>query len=164
MERYAFSLISLISLIIGLYLCLGVNLALSIPSGQRDCDTSVVKTNSLGIYTIVTGSSVTVNNGSTARQCIIQFSTEVTTTAGDQTTLAYTIDSTNPANCIAIGPELFHAGNPYGLTETVTHIGVRNIGTGTHIIRPCLQTLDGNGGGATSEFFFRCLTVECRTQ
>lgn len=86
MKRYIFSLISLIVLIIVLSLCLGVDVALSIPGGQKNCDTNLVSTSSTAAFAIVPDTSVTVNNGNFTRNCIITFSTELT----------YTIDSTDP--------------------------------------------------------------------
>jgi hypothetical protein len=159
MRRYTFILFVLIALMLGLYFG---SIAQAIPTGQKDCETNAVNTSSTS-FVIVPNSSVTVNNGNTARQCVIQFSTEVRTSVGDQTFLRYTIDSTNPANCNFIGPEFFHAGES-NLIETHTQMGVRNIGAGTHTIRPCFSANDGNLDGATSTFFIRCMTVECRTQ
>jgi hypothetical protein len=148
----------------GLSLYLDVDLALSIPGGQRDCDLESAF-NTTNAYKIVTDTRVTVNNGDVSRNCIITFSTEVFTSLGDLTLLGYTIDSTNPANCQVIGPQYFHYGaSSLFIFETATHMGVKNIGSGTHTIRPCFLAADNNGGGANSQFGYRCLTVECRTQ
>lgn len=159
-KQFTFSSLILVVLILGQYFG---SIAQAIPSGQRDCEGGLVSTSS-GSYEIVPNTSVTVNNGDSARSCVIQLSTEVLTSAGDGTALAYTIDSTNPANCIAIGATAFHVGNPYTTEETNTHIGVRNIAAGSHTIRPCFATVDLNGGGAFSQFESRCLIVECRTK
>ncbi len=163
MKRYAFSLF-LVALILGLYLCLSTDLALSIPAPQKDCDINSVSTNS-SLYAIVPNMNVTVDNGDVSRSCIITFSTEVKTSLGDVTRLSYTIDSANPVNCQSqiIGPGLFHSGAT-NESETVTQMGVKDIGSGTHTIRPCFSALDRDGNGARTDFHVRCLTVECRTQ
>ena len=167
MKQYAFSLF-LVALILGLSF---EPTAQAIPAGQRDCDTiSAGITLGLsgfvapGQFEIVPNTSVTVNNGTVARNCIITFSTEVQTSFNDLTVLGYTIDSPNPANCQVIGPDSFHVGaiNPF---ETATHMGVKTIGAGTHTIRLCFLAGDLNANGsATTNFWFRCLAVECRTQ
>ncbi|HEX3033900.1 MAG TPA: hypothetical protein VHT73_02050 [Thermodesulfobacteriota bacterium] len=82
----------------------------------------------------------------------------------DRTNLRYTIDSDNPASCVAIGPDLFHIST-LSFYETNTHMGVTNIGAGTHTIRPCYQAQDLNVNNSSfSRLEKRCLTVECRTQ
>lgn len=158
MKRYMFSLFSLTALI-GLSLCLGVNSAFSIPVGQRAVVQLGQVSTSSSTHTIVPDTSVTVDNGPKSRECIITFSTEVLTSFGDRAEIAYSIDNDV---CQIIGPAFFHHGA--GGAEAVTQMGVGTIGAGTHTIAPCFRAVDLNGSGASTTFFFRHMTVECRTQ
>lgn len=154
--------------LIGLTLafCLAA-IAQAIPPNQRDVDTTSTGDLTNTADAIVSNTSVTVNNGNNQRQCIIQFSSEVSTTeVGDGVRVHYTVDSTNPNSCVAIGPEDFYVSSAGNNTlDTRTAIGARQIGQGTHTVRVCaaLRDLNNNNTG-TYQLFFRTLTVECRTQ
>ena len=107
---------------------------------------------------------MTVNNGPRSRECIIQFSTEVSTTVGDETALRFAIDSDDANDCQAIGPEILQTGIGGGL-QTVTYMGVTTIGAGRHTITPCYALTNVfTPEDAGVVFRNRCLTVECRTQ
>lgn len=126
-----------------------------ITSAQRDCDLSFASTSSTA-YVTVPNSSVTVNNGTVARNCVIQFSSEALTGNADERILIrFKIDG---GSCTAYGPEYFHSGTE---TETHTAIGVTTLSSGSHTIQPCYRTSNGSSS-ATLEY--RCLTVECRTK
>jgi hypothetical protein len=162
MRRYVFSVFFLVAPILGLYF--GPQ-AHAIPAAQEDCDSGVVSTTS-NSFVLVPNTAVTVNNGTVSRLCTIQFSTEVFTSNNSATRLRYTINSTNPASCIAIGPgdNFFSLGTGCcGLTRTA--IGTRTLGPGSQTIRPCFNAVDfGEPGVEQSTFGRRCLIVECQTQ
>jgi hypothetical protein len=151
-----------VALIFGLYF---EPKAHAIPNAQEDCEVGVVGTTS-NSFVLVPNSAVTVDNGTTGRNCIIQFSTEVFTSGNSATRLRYTIDSTNPASCIPIGPGDNFFSLPTGaFGSTRTAIGTTVLGPGSHTIRPCFNAVDfGEPGVEQSTFGPRCLVVECRTQ
>ncbi len=101
----------------------------------------------------------TVNNGKTARNWIVQLSAENETPAGNGFILVrYSIDG---GPLVSIGPEFFSSDE--GAIQTRTAIGVRSVGPGTHTLRVFWQ-LVGAGAGATAQVYYRCLTVEAKTQ
>lgn len=135
----------------------------AIPANQRDIDLTVFETN-VAALAIVPNTSVTVNNGSSARQCIIQFSAEFSTEPGDNVRARPIVDSTNILNCTVAGPESVYTADTDRF-ETRTLNWVRQVGTGMHTVRACIVTDDANNNGTRRTFVaFRTLTVECRTQ
>jgi hypothetical protein len=141
--------------------------AQAIPSNQRDVEFGTFNQTTLNTFQIVPNTSVTVNNGSSARHCIIQFSTEVRTERADSVRMHPIFDSTNAnlTNCVLAGPEDVYTSASDLALETRTVNWVRQLGAGTHTVRVCAMTLDQNSSTtATTRLFFRTLTIECRTQ
>jgi hypothetical protein len=140
--------------------------AQAIPAGQRDIDTGLVATSSRS-FALVPNSSVTVDNGNTARSCIIQFSADARTApAGDRIIVGFAIGAptVGAGACLVLGNPAFFQVSSTGLLETATTVHVRDIGAGTRTIKACfaLNNVTGNGGNAVLES--RSLTVECGTQ
>jgi hypothetical protein len=141
--------------------------AQAIPPNQRDVDFASFNQSAITTYQIIPNTSVTVNNGSTARHCIIQFSTEISAETVDRVRIHPIFDSTNanPTNCVLAGPEDVYTSATHAAIETRTVNWIRQLGAGTHTVRVCAQTLDLNlSGTASTNFHYRTLTIECRTQ
>jgi hypothetical protein len=151
-------------------LVLGVCLppsAQAIPPNQFDVESNNrVFTGSEG-FVLVPGSSVTVNNGTIARNCVIQFSAEASVSLlgeGVLVGLAIGGSGVSASACSSAGgPEFFHIRS--GFQETHTAVFVRNIPSGTSTIKACFRVFDvGPDRGAIAFLDDRTLTVECRTQ
>ncbi|HEX3035914.1 MAG TPA: hypothetical protein VHT73_12440 [Thermodesulfobacteriota bacterium] len=155
MKRYLFSLFLPAALV--LVLSFG-QIAQAINASQRDCSFSSRGFNSTS-YIVDPDISVSVNNGTSTRNCILTYSSEVGATPGDQVSVAYKVDG---VACTVNGPEYFHIGNTSSQFETHTNVTVRTLGPGAHTIIPCLRFND-LGGGGNGTVIFRCMTVECRT-
>lgn len=124
-----------------------------ITSQQADCDFDEVSVASSSGVVKITSSVVTVNNGTTARECVLQFSTE--TWGSTDTTIAYLRYSVDGGACVTAGPNVLQWGT---YRETITSIATLNLGAGVHNVSPCFSTNEQAWLG------WRCLTVECRTK
>jgi hypothetical protein len=147
---------------------LGAGAVHAIPPGQKDVDTNLAIANSTSFVLIPT-SSVTVNNGAPARNCIIQFSAETFITPGDAMDLGYAVDSTSASACSSDeGPQTVQFGNPQPFVTATSVMHVKNIPPGIHTIKPCFRAKDLNFGGgsvgAEATLGPRALTVQCKTQ
>jgi len=150
-------------------LVLGVCLppsAQAILPNQFDVESNLVFTSSES-FVLVPGSSVTVNNGTTARNCVIQFSADAAVSLlgeGVLVGLAIGGSGVGASTCSSAGgPEFFHIRS--GFQETQTAVFVRNIPSGTSTIKACFRVFDvGPDRGAIAFLDDRTLTVECRTQ
>lgn len=142
------------------------SIAQAIPAGQRDVELVEVSTSSES-FVLVPNTSVTVNNGATARNCVIQFSADaLNDQVNDHVNVAFAIGSSNvsAASCSAVGgPEFFYTSS-VPLINTATTVHVRNVGTGINTIKACYRLVDEPGDGGTASLLQRALTVECRTQ
>jgi hypothetical protein len=152
-------------------LVLGVCLppaAQAIPPNQFAVEeASTVGTTSTS-FVLVPGSSVTVNNGTTARNCVIQFSAEARNDeVGDGVAVALAIggSTVGASACSGTGgPGLFHFAEAMDF-ETHTAVFVRPVASGISTIRACFILWDANENGlGTAILANRTLTVECRTQ
>lgn len=131
--------------------------AQAIPLGQRDFDAPFVRTQSTS-YVVVPTSTVVVNNVD-ARICVIQFSADAVSSAGDLVGVGYALDTTSAASCTAAGGPSAFTGFGAG-----TAIWTRTIGAGLHRIRACFALFDLGENGGQATLFNRALTVECATQ
>jgi hypothetical protein len=116
---------------------------------------------------LVPNSSVTVNNGTTARPCVIQFSADARTApAGDRIIVGFAIGASTvgASACALVGNPAFFQVSSTNLLETATTVHVRDVGAGIRTVKACfaLNDVTGNGGNAVLES--RLLTVECGTQ
>ena len=140
-----------------------------IPTNQRRVATNDFVTTLSQEFVLVSGRSVTVNNGSTARECVIQFSAEAANNElGDGVAVAFAIGGSGvrAAACnTSGGPEFFHLAEEGFEFETHTAVHVRQIGKRTKTVKACFRFRDVNGSGTgEAALDFRTLTVECRTQ
>ena len=160
MKRFVHSLF-LVAFVLGLSLCF-MDSAFSIPTSQQDCGFDVRMTSSTS-FVLVPGSIVTVQNGFSYRNCVIQFSAEADATPNDFVGIRYSIDG---GACSVFGPQIFHAPGAIapGGTETHTNISVVQLGSGVHTIQSRFVLFDNAPVGGTAILGFRCLVVECRTQ
>jgi hypothetical protein len=133
-----------------------------IPGGQRDVDSDLQSTNSIG-FVVIPGSRVTIDNGSSTRQVVVTFSAEsLVSDFNDVFQLVFAIDG---AFCDRSGgPELFDVHNFTGRFATRTAAHVFKLGPGIHSIRPCWSMLDDGDGIGDISVWFRSLTAEGRTK
>ncbi|HEY7461068.1 MAG TPA: hypothetical protein VIC59_04260 [Gemmatimonadota bacterium] len=110
--------------------------AVAIPTTQRDVEVGEVVTSS-PTFVLVPNSSVTIDNGSSARKVVVTFSAEARVTGGS-IELGYSLDG---AACFKqAGPTAFSA-NEAGDYEAATAVHVIPLGSGVHTIRPCFRSL-----------------------
>jgi hypothetical protein len=65
-------------------------------------------------FVLVPNTSVSVNNGANSRNCIIEFSSEASSSEGDTLGVGYALDSPNSSGCqVSSGPLSFHVGNHF---------------------------------------------------
>ena len=109
--------------------------AVAIPTTQRDVEVGEVVTSS-STFVLVPNSSVTINNGSSARNVVVTFSAEARVVAGG-IELGYDLDG---AGCFKqAGPTAFSA-NAADDYEAATAVHVIPLGPGVHTIRPCFRS------------------------
>jgi hypothetical protein len=113
--------------------------AVAIPTIRRDVEVGEVFTGS-STFVLVPNSSVTINNGSSARKVVVTFSAEARTLLGG-IELGYDLDG---AGCFKqAGPTAFSA-NAADDYEAATAVHVIPLGRGVHTIRPCFRTPTGD--------------------
>jgi hypothetical protein len=109
--------------------------AVAIPTAQRDVEVGEVVTSS-PTFVFVPNSSVTINNGSSARKVVVTFSAEARVLGGGME-LGYDLDG---AGCFKqAGPTAFSA-NAADDYEAATAVHVIPLGSGVHTIRPCFRS------------------------
>lgn len=133
--------------------------AQAVPASQRSC--SVTPDNYNNLHTIysdsgwqpVNGIAVSINNGTSARNVILQFSADTGVDADAEVRLGYSIDD-GPVRFF--GPQNFANHQQYW--ETRSNLSVASIGPGVHTIRPYWRVSGSPGKSATMDD--RCLVVE----
>jgi hypothetical protein len=131
-----------------------------IPTNQRACATNLV-TNLNGVFQN-SGLSASIHNGVETRNVIIQFSSETkvgnapAAPGSNRLDVRYSINGAAP---VVIGPEFFSVDRQNFATRTA--IAVRTLGPGLWTIRPFFRTTIA---GQQAQLFFRCLTLEARTE
>ena len=147
-------------------------LAQPIPLAQRDVESNEVSTTSHN-FVLVPNTSVAVNNGDVARECIIHLSSNAVvnqdtgvTDINDGIDVAFAIGAATVgagACSVSGGPEFFYMqSSGVGGSATVMH--VRNVGSGTRTIKACYRLFEPQADGSIARLFRRAMTVECRTQ
>ena len=128
-----------------------------IGAAARDCDFSLDSYPAGGAFAPDPDILMTIANGSSPKNVIIQYSAESNVTAaGGRLDLRWSIDGGAP---IITGPEFFSGDTVF---STRTHISVVTIAGGTHTVRPFLRY--SGPGGSSGQIFFRCGTVESKTK
>jgi len=139
---------------------LAAGAAQAIPPGQRDFEIDPFTTNSQTLGALST-TSVTVNNGTIARDCMLTFSAETLATFNGSINLGYTID--NGVCSVGGGPSSFYVSANSSKFETSTAVHVKNVPAGIHTISPCIGYNSVNGEGA-AQLRARTLIAQCRTR
>lgn len=133
--------------------------AYAVPAAQRSC--SVSPDNYNNIQTIysdwgwqpVNGIAVTINNGTAARNVILQFNADTGVEADAEVRLGYSIDN-GPVQFF--GPQNFANHTQYW--ETRSNLSVAPMGPGVHTIKPYWRVSGATGKSATMDD--RCFVVE----
>ena len=110
-----------------------------------------------GDFSLVTGTSVTIDNGLVSRRVIVQFSADAGVDTNAEIRLGYSIDGS--------GPQFFGPQNLANYTEfwqTRSSLSVIRLGPGVHTIEPVWRVSGDPGKQAFMDD--RCLTVEGRTR
>jgi hypothetical protein len=142
-------------------------ITLAIPANQRDVELDTVQTSSTS-FVLVPPTSVTVNNGDIARNCIIQFSANASASqVNEGVDIAFAIGTATVgagACNTSGGPDFFYVQSsaPDAASATVMH--VRNVPSGTRTIKACFRLFDPGIDGGIAQLATRAMTVECRTQ
>jgi hypothetical protein len=130
--------------------------AVAIPTAQRDVEVGLVSTNSTS-FVLVPNSSVTVDNGSSARKVVVTFSAEAAVASGNLMFLGYSLDG---AGCFEqAGPTVFALGHGEFATSTAVH--VIPLGSGVHTIRACFKSANPS---LVASLRVRVLIAEGRTK
>lgn len=133
--------------------------AYAVPAAQRSCSVSPDNYNNLHtIYSDwgwqpVNGIAVTINNGTAARNVILQFNADTGVEADAEVRLGYSIDN-GPVQFY--GPQNFANHTQYW--ETRSNLSVASIGPGVHTIKPYWRVSGATGKSATMDD--RCFVVE----
>lgn len=111
-----------------------------IAATQQDFETGLVQTTSTS-FVPVPNTSVTINNGSRARNVVVTFSAEALGNGFTTLELGYSLDG---AGCFqqAGGPTDFSASQTNFGAATAVH--VIPLGTGAHTIQACFRSDTGN--------------------
>jgi hypothetical protein len=129
-----------------------------IPTAQRNVQTGVVSTISAG-FELVDNSSVTIDNGSSARKVVVTFSAEaLVEDPGNVIELGYSLDG---AGCFKqAGPTAF-SNNASTFFAVSTAVHVIPLGSGVHTIQACYRSV-----GSPRKVFLndRTLIAEGRTK
>ena len=113
--------------------------AVAIPNAQRDVEVGEVVTGS-PTFVLVPNSSVTIDNGSSARKVVVTFSAEAAVASGNLMFLGCDLDG---AGCFEqAGPTAFALGHGEFATSTAVH--VIPLGSGVHTIQACYRSASGN--------------------
>ncbi|HEY7460325.1 MAG TPA: hypothetical protein VIC59_00435 [Gemmatimonadota bacterium] len=111
-----------------------------IPTTQRDVETGDAFTNSVPFVPVL-NSSVTINNGSSARKVVVTFSAEARVDPGTGMELGYSLDG---GGCFKqAGPTAFSA-NQTAFYAVFTAVHVIPLGSGVHTIQACYRSASGN--------------------
>jgi len=143
--------------------------AYAIPAGQRSCSVdgtggaNVITTTAgggipaLGDFKAITGMSVTVNNGTAARNVVLQFSADAGVDVDAEIRLGYTIDG---GPITFFGPQ--NLANHTQYWENRNNMSVAPIAAGIHTIKAYWRVSGVAGKAAIMDD--RCLTAEKSTQ
>jgi hypothetical protein len=131
----------------------------AIPTAQRDVEVGSIVMTSSTSFVLVPNSSVTINNGSSARNVVVTFSAEAHVNGpGVRMDLGYSLDG---AGCfIQAGPTEFSANN-VGQFAVSTAVHVIPLGSGVHRIQACFRS---NSSLRFVELKDRMLIAEGRTK
>jgi hypothetical protein len=128
-----------------------------IGNAARDCDFSADSYTPSAAFTPDPDIFLTISNGSSPKNVIIQYSAEAAVSAaGGRLDLRWSIDGAAP---IITGPEFYTGDTAF---STRTHMSVVTIPGGTHTVRPFFRYQGPAGSSGT--IFFRCATLEGRTK
>lgn len=130
--------------------------AKAIPNNQENCvigfANAPTSTAPEGFKPIA-GSAVSINNGTTNRRVVVQFSADACVDSNAEIRLAYSVDNGPPTN---FGPTNF--ANHQEFCETRATLAVIPLGPGFHTIQPVFRVSGANG--LTGIVGTRCTTVE----
>lgn len=137
--------------------------AYAIPAAARSCSVdgtggaNVISTIAPAGFSPIAGMSVTVNNGLSARNVVLQFSADAGVDVGAEIRLGYSIDG-GPVTFF--GPQ--NLANHTEYWETRNNLSVAPIGAGIHTIKAYWRV--SGVAGKTAIMDDRCLTAEKSTQ
>jgi hypothetical protein len=131
----------------------------ALPSPQGRCAFDSIQTNSTTAPQDIPGLSVTVNNGSVARNAIVQLSADTGVDTNAEVRVSYRIDGGPPREDV-FGPA--NLANHQEFFEARTVIALIPLPAGTHTITPVWRVSGAAGKNAFMDS--RCMTVESRTR
>jgi hypothetical protein len=143
---------------IGFYLGAASVSVNAIPNPQESCALSGINITTAQGFQAINGTAVTINNGSSGRRVIAQFSADIGVTANAEVRIGYRVDA-GPVQEGLWGPA--NLANNQEFNEARMVIAVIPVGPGTHTIQPYWRI----SGAAGHQAFMnqRCFTVEGRT-
>lgn len=135
----------------------------AVPNSQRSC--SVTPDNYNNLQTIysdwgwqpVSGIAVSINNGTSPRNVVLQFNADTGVETDAEVRLGYSIDN-GPVQFY--GPQNFANHTQYW--ETRSNLSVATIGAGVHTIKPYWRVSGAAGKSATMDD--RCFVAEGQTK
>jgi len=130
-----------------------------IQPGASDVDLTLATTSST-TFAAVPNTIVVAPFSSFSRRCVLRFSAEASSTAGDRLDIR---TSVNGGACSVFGPEFFSVNN--AALQTRTNQSIVNVGPGAPNFRPCWArgTVVIDAASDSVSLFFRTYTVECST-
>ena len=111
----------------------------------------------MGDFSPISGSTVTVNNGVSARNVVLQFSAAAGVDAGAEIRFGYRVDG---GAIQFFGPQ--NLANNTEFWQTRTNLSVARLGPGVHTIVPHWRVSGAVGKAARMDD--RCITAEKTTQ
>jgi hypothetical protein len=130
--------------------------AQAIPAAQRSCAFSVLSNVPASSWQAVTGSVVTINNGTVARNVVVNFNADAGVTSAAEIRVGYRID----AGAIQT-PGAQNFANHTEYWQTRHSMVVMYVPSGTHKIQPYWRI--SGGAGTSGVIYSRCLTAEAYT-
>ena len=116
--------------------------AVALPNTQRDVEVGGVSTSST-TFGFVPNSSITIDNGSSARNVVVTFSAQAKVGLGGWLELGYDLDG---AGCFEQAGPTFFSANHEDILAVSTAVHVIPLGRGVHTVRPCFRSPTGHLG------------------
>jgi hypothetical protein len=130
--------------------------AQAIPTSQRSCAFTVLSNVPVNGWRPVTSSAVTINNGASARNVVVNFNADAGVSANAEIRLGYSVDGGAVQT-----PGAQNFANYTQYWQTRHSMVVIYIGPGVHTVRPYWRI--SGAGGTSGVISSRCLTAESYT-
>jgi len=137
----------------------GTGAAEAIPAPQRACAFDFVGITQADGFQPITGTGVTISNGTVAREVVVTLSADLGVDTGAEVRLGYSIDGGAPQENV-FGPA--NLANHQEFFEARMIMGVIPIAAGNHTIQPFWRVSGALGTNATIDA--RCFVAEGRTK